>query len=182
MLLGSFRYLQTPWTCSTKPFTKGLSRCGGKWTFIFVFFALCSPFAQSLNMVCFAWSWTHSDTFTPCEDASQNRLPNGSAVVKVSPLVFRVFALCSPSAQSLNIAHVAWCWAQSDTFTLREDAPQNCLQNGWAVVEVSPLVFHVFLLMLSAQSLTISDVTAWRPRPSSGARAAFLAPGTPWAS
>ena len=71
------------------------------------------------------------------------------------------FAVCSPSAQSLTIAYFAWCWAQTDAFTLREDAPQNRLQNSWAVVEVSPLVFRGFLLTLSAKSLTISDVTAW---------------------
>ena len=28
---------------------------------------------------------------------------------------------------------------------LHEDAPQNRLQNGYAIVKVSPLVFHVFL-------------------------------------
>ena len=93
------------------------------------------------------------------------------------------FALCSPSAQSLTIAHFAWYWARSDTFTLCEDTPQNRLQNGWAVVEVSPLVFHGFLLMLSAKSLTISDVTAWLSLPAAqGARASFLAPGLPWPS
>ena len=93
------------------------------------------------------------------------------------------FALCSPCAQSLTIAHFAWYWAQSDTFTLREDTPQNRLQNGWAIVEVSPLVFRVFLLMLSAKSLTISDVTAWLSLPAAqGARAGFLAPGLPWPS
>ena len=47
-------------------------------------------------------------------------------------------------------------------------------------MEVSPLVFRVFLLMLSAQSLTISDVTAWLSLlAAQGARAAFLAPGLP---
>ena len=50
-------------------------------------------------------------------------------------------------------------------------------------MEVSLLVFHVFLLMLSAKSLTISDVTAWLSLPAAqGARASFLAPGLPWAS
>ena len=45
-------------------------------------------------------------------------------------------------------------------------------------MEVSPLVFHGFLLMLSAKSLTISDVTAWLSLPAAqGARASFLAPG-----
>ena len=77
LILHSIGYLHTLWKRSTKPFTKRLSRCGGKWTFIFVFFALCWPFAQSLNTVRFAWSWTRSDTFTPREDAPQNRLRNG---------------------------------------------------------------------------------------------------------
>ena len=111
-----------------------------------MFFALCSPSAQSLNIVRFAWSWARLDTFTLREDAPQNRSQNGYAVVKVSPLVFRVFfALCSPSAQSLNMVRFSWSWTRSDTSTLREDAPQNRLQNGYAIVKVSPLVFHVFL-------------------------------------
>ena len=47
-------------------------------------------------------------------------------------------------------------------------------------MEVSPLVFCDFLLMLSAKSLTISDVTAWLSLPvAQGARAAFLALGCP---
>ena len=47
-------------------------------------------------------------------------------------------------------------------------------------MEVSPLVFRVFLLMLSAKSLTISDVTAWLSLPTAqGARASLLAPGLP---
>ena len=47
-------------------------------------------------------------------------------------------------------------------------------------MEVSPLVFCVFLVMLSAQSLNISDVMAWLSLPvAQGARAAFLAPGLP---
>ena len=130
MILDSFEYLHAPWRCSTKPFTERLSPCEGKSTCISCFFALCSP-----------------------------------------------------SAQSLTIAHFAWCWARSDTFTLREDAPQNHLQNSSAVVEVSPLVFRVLLVMLSAKSLTISDVTAWLSLPAAqGARAAFLAPELPWAS
>ena len=130
MILDSFGYLHAPWRCSTKLFTKRLSHCEGKSTCISCFFALCSS-----------------------------------------------------SAQSLTIAHFAWCWAQSDTFTLCEDAPQNHLPNGWAIVEVSSLVFHVFLLMLSAQSLTISDVTAWLSLPTAqGARAAFLASGLPQTS
>ena len=127
MILDPFGYLHTPWRRSTEPFMKQLSCCKSK----------------STCMSCF-------------------------------------FALCSPSAQSLTIAHFAWCWAQLDTLTLCEDAPQNRLQNGWAVVEVSPLVFRVFLLILSAKSLTISDVTAWLSLPvAQGARAAFLALGCP---
>ena len=42
-------------------------------------------------MVRFAWSWACLDTFMLREDAPQNRSRNGYAVVKVSPLVFRVF-------------------------------------------------------------------------------------------
>ena len=130
MILDPFGYLHTPWRCSTKPFTKRFSRCAGKSTCISCFFALCSLSAQSLNMV-----------------------------------------------------HVSWSWTRSDTFTLHEDAPQNRLRNGYAVVKVSLLVFRLFLLMLSAKSLTISDVTAWLSLPmAQGARAAFLAPGLPWAS
>ena len=49
--------------------------------------------AQSLTIVQFAWSWTHSDTFTRCEDAPQNHLWNGWAVVEVSEFLFRVFCL-----------------------------------------------------------------------------------------
>ena len=37
MILGSFGSLHTPWRCSTKPFTKRLSHCGGKWTCISCF-------------------------------------------------------------------------------------------------------------------------------------------------
>ena len=112
MILDLFWYLHAPWRRSTKPFTKHLSCCEGKSTCI-----LC------------------------------------------------VFALCSPSAQSLTIAYFPWCWARSDTFTLHEDAPQNCLQNGWAVVEVSPLVFRGFLLMVSHLLLVMSQPGSACPQP-----------------
>ena len=39
----------------------------------------------------FAWSWARLDTYRLPEHAPQNRLRNGCAVVKVSPLVFHVF-------------------------------------------------------------------------------------------
>ena len=91
MLFGSFRYLQTPQTRSTKSFTKRLSRCGGKCTFIFMFFGICSPTAQSCNMDPFPWSWTRSDTFTLPEDTPQNRLRNGWAVVEASELLCSCF-------------------------------------------------------------------------------------------
>jgi len=35
-----FRYLHTLWGCSTKPFTKWLSCCGGKWSCILCFYYL----------------------------------------------------------------------------------------------------------------------------------------------
>ena len=74
----------------------------------------------------------------------------------------------------------SWSWTLSDTLTLHEDAPQNRLRNGYAVVKVSLLVFRLFLLMLSAKSLTISDVTAWLSLPAAqGARASFSGP---WAA
>ena len=104
MILGSFGYLHAPWRRSTKPFTTRSRRCEGKSTCISCFFALCSPSAQSLNMVRFSWSWTRSDTFTLHEDAPQNRLQNGYAIVKVSPLVFHVFL---PDAHHL-LSHLIW--------------------------------------------------------------------------
>ena len=106
MILDSFRYLYAPWRRSTKPFTKRLSRCEGKSTCISCFFALCSPSAQSLTIAHFAWCWARSDTFTLCEDAPQNCLQNGSAVVEVSPLVFRVFLLMQVSFASPTLTHV----------------------------------------------------------------------------
>ena len=48
----------------------------------------------------------------------------------------------------------AWSWTLSDTFTLREDAPQNRLWNGSAVVEVTEFVFRAFCLMLTICSVT----------------------------
>ena len=76
MISDSFGYLHTPWRCSTKPFMKQFSCCGGKWICISCFFALCSPSAQLLTMVRFAWFWTRLDTFILCEGAPQNRLQN----------------------------------------------------------------------------------------------------------
>ena len=55
------------------------------------------------------------------------------------------------------MVHFAWSQTCSDTFTLREDAPQNCLRNGKAVVEVSDFVFRVFCLMLTICSVTYYD-------------------------
>ena len=97
---GSYRYLHTSWTCSTKR----LSQYGGKWTCIFVFFALCSPTAQSPNMVTFAWSWTLSDTFPLHEDAPQNHLWSGWAVVVVSKVAFLCFL---PDVHQL-LSHLLW--------------------------------------------------------------------------
>ena len=91
--VGSFEYLHTPRTRSTKPFAKRLSRCRDKWTCISVFFALCSPTAQTLTMVRFAWSWARLDTFLLRENAPQNRLRNGWAVVAVRELLYSVFCL-----------------------------------------------------------------------------------------
>ena len=91
VILDSIGYFHTPWRRSTKPFTKRLSHCRAKWTCIFAFSAICSPTAQSLTMIRFAWSWTRSDTFTLCEDTPQNRLRNGWAVVELSELVFSHF-------------------------------------------------------------------------------------------
>ena len=91
--VGSFEYLHTPRTRSPKLFAKLLSRCRDKWTCIFVFFALCSPTAQTLTRVRFAWSWARSDTFLLRENAPQNRLRNGWAVVAVRELLYSVFCL-----------------------------------------------------------------------------------------
>ena len=86
-------YLHTPRTRSTKPFAKRLSRCRDKWTCIFMFSASCSPTAQTLTMVRFAWSWARSDTFLLRENAPQNRLRNCWAVVAVRELLYSVFCL-----------------------------------------------------------------------------------------
>ena len=69
-------------------------------------------------------------------------------------MYFVFFALCSPPAQSLTMVHFAWSWTCSDTSTLRQDASQNRLWNGWAIVEVSEFVFRVFCLMLTICSVT----------------------------
>ena len=100
----SFGYLTTPWRCSTKPFTKRLSRCRVKWTCIFAFSAIYSPTAQSLPMIRFAWSWTRSDTLTLLEYAPQNRLQNGLAIAELSELVFSCFL---PYAHQL-LTHILW--------------------------------------------------------------------------
>ena len=106
LMLGSVGYLHTPWRRSTKQFTKQLSRCGGKSTCIscFLRLALCSPSAQSLNMVRFSWSWTRLATFTIREDAPQNRLRNGWAVVELSEPVFSHFL---PYTHPL-LSHFLW--------------------------------------------------------------------------
>ena len=57
MILDSFGFLHTLWRCSTKSFTKRLSRCGGKWICISCFcliLTICpvthySPFSMILN-------------------------------------------------------------------------------------------------------------------------------------
>ena len=104
MILDSVRYLRTSGRRSTEPFIKRLSHCRGKWTFIFVFFALCSPTAQSRTMVCFVWPWTHSNTFRLREDAPQNRWQNGLALEEVSKLVVSCFL---PYSRQL-LSHVVW--------------------------------------------------------------------------
>ena len=87
-------------------------------------------FVSLLTMFHLVWSWSCSDTFTLCEDAPQNHLQNGWAVVEVSDLVYCAFiALCSPSAQSLTMVHVVWSWSHSDTFTLCDVAYST--QENW---------------------------------------------------
>ena len=68
--------------------------------------------------------------------------------------IFVFFAVCSPSSQTLTMVRFAWSLTCSDTFKLSEDAPQNRLQNGWAVVELSEFVIGVFCLMLTICSVT----------------------------
>ena len=155
MLLSSFRYLQTSRTHSTKPFMKRLSGCGAKWTFIFIFFAICSPTAQSCTMVHFPWSWTRSDTFTLSEDAPQNCSWNSWTFVELSELLYSCFfAICSPTTQSLTMVCFVWYWTRWDTFRLLEDVPQNHLGNGQAVVEASSFYIHVFCHKLTNCSVT----------------------------
>ena len=96
--------------------------------------AACSSWARLsaslLTMFHLVWSWSCSDTFTLCEDAPQNHLQNGWAVVEVSDLVYCAFiTLCSPSAQSLTMVHVVWSWSHSDTFTLCDVAYST--QENW---------------------------------------------------
>ena len=45
-------------------------------------------------------------------------------------------------------------YARLETYPLPEHIPQNCLQNGWAIVEVSELLFRVFCCMLTIFSVT----------------------------
>ena len=53
---------------------------------------------------------------------------------------------CKHNDVSLSIKlRFACSWARLDTDRLPEHAPQNRLQNGWAVVEVSVLLFSYFL-------------------------------------
>ena len=113
MILGSFGYLHAPWRRSTKLFTKRLRHCEGKSTCISCLFAWCSPSAQSLNMVCFPWSWACLDTFMLHEDTPQNCSRNSYAIVKVSPLVFRVFfclmlTICSVTLFCLMLGSVGY--------------------------------------------------------------------------
>ena len=48
----------------------------------------------------------------------------------------------------------AWYLTRLDTFKVHENAPQNHLQNGWAIVELSEFVIGVFCLMLTICSVT----------------------------
>ena len=104
VILDSIWYPHTPWRRSPKPFTKRLSRCRAKWTCNFAFSAICSPTAQTLPMIRFAWSLTRSDTLTLREDAPQNRLRNGWAAVELSGLVSPHFL---PYAHQL-LSHLPW--------------------------------------------------------------------------
>ena len=55
---------------------------------------------------------------------------------------------------SLSTARFACSYARLDTYALPEHSPQNRLQNGSAVVEVSDLLFRVFFCMLTIFSVT----------------------------
>ena len=49
----------------------------------------------------------------------------------------RFFTLMLTPSHYLNIVRFACFQAHFDTQELPEDAPQNALQNGWVVMEVS---------------------------------------------
>ena len=93
MILDSFRYPPNSVKMLHKTIYKTVEPLCREVNLYFVFFALCSPSAQSLTMVLFAWSWTHLDTFTLCKAAQQNGLWFGWAVVEVSQFLCHVFCL-----------------------------------------------------------------------------------------
>ena len=154
MILDSFGYLRTSLRCSTEPFIKRLSHCRGKWTFIFVFFALCSPTAQSRTMVCFAWSWTHSNTFRLREDAPQNRSQNGLAVEEVSELVVSCFL---PYSHQL-LSHVVWSiLCNIELAQIPPHSVEMLHKNVYEMVQplwrYMNLYFWLFALMLTNRSV-----------------------------
>jgi hypothetical protein len=117
MRVGSFGYLHAPRTCSTKPFMKRLSSCGGKSLSIFMFLALCSPTCNTLfihqprlsratlvlaspNVV----AWAHLDTDTIPNNAPPNRLQNGYVPVEIYKIVFSTFVLMLTSCPALTLA------------------------------------------------------------------------------
>ena len=89
--VGLFGYVHTPWTRSTKPFTKRLCSGRGVSSPIFDFVPLCSPTAQHLTVDRFAWAWARSDTSTLPEHAPQNRLWNDWVLVEVRHFPFSCF-------------------------------------------------------------------------------------------
>ena len=87
MFLGSFKYLRTPWRCSTKLIMKRLSLC------LFSFLPLCSPPCQYLNLVHIALQspilgylhGTHSNVV--CKDHTNTMVPwNGKPIPYPTPL------------------------------------------------------------------------------------------------
>jgi len=102
MILGSFRYLHTTWTCSAKLFMKWLSSCGGMSIFSFNFLHLCWPTPQQLTVVRLVSSGPCSDTYTLPEHTPQNHSGNGWAFVEVKSLsIFDFSPFCSPTVQDL---------------------------------------------------------------------------------
>ena len=155
VILDSFGYLRTSWRRSTEPFTKRLSHCRGKWTFIFMFFALCSPTSQSHTMVCFAWSLTHLNTFRLREDAPQNHLWNSLAVEAVSELVVSCFLPYSHQP----LSHVVWsilcnielAQIPPHSVEMLHKTFYEMVQPLWRYVN---LYFWLFALMLTNRSVS----------------------------